>query len=220
MQIYSEWLIPQEFLPKVMTISMWWRCFFSPISSSKSPACIGTCDLKPKTDFSQSLIKQELLKVSYKVKFPCTGLWNVHILASWVECRKLMWGKVKQWQQSQFYISTLGKGWVYSYCFLPVLLCLHHSSDFPEASETTNCQASSIPSSFQGGTTTVTALMRTLNGFKPGICPMGKIQSSCSKEIYIRLENTQSIKITLSCRRNTSREEDICFCLPMLDSKR
>lgn len=61
-QIYPEWLIPQKFLPKVMTISTWWWCSFPFLFPRVQHTGISDCKLR--SGLSQSLIKRGLLKVT------------------------------------------------------------------------------------------------------------------------------------------------------------
>lgn len=61
-QIYSEWLIPQKFLPKVMTIFTWWWSSFPFLFLRVQHT--GTSDCKLRCDLSQSLMKWWLLEVT------------------------------------------------------------------------------------------------------------------------------------------------------------
>lgn len=154
---------------------------------------------------------------------------DVHLLAPWAHCRKVMWGKVQHWQQSQFCWPTLGKGWVYitatSFCLssvVPSSLLLKPHHIFQKPLETTVYQIPSIPGSLQSSTTTVTVLMRNLNSFETGICPMGKIQSNNS----IQETNTLNYKICslldwCYLKRATLLESKATLsALLLLDSKR
>lgn len=147
----------------------------------------GISDCKLRTDLTESSIKQRLLEVSSKAPFPCTGLWK-EMFTSWHpeqtaerSCKeKCSTGNrassVHLYLARAEFIAT-------SFCLYSAVsssLLLKPHQIFQKPLELTNCQISSIPSSHQSVTSTVIALMRNLESFKTGICPMGKIQSNHS----------------------------------------